>query len=183
MNQQAPLTVEAVTAALWRNTTGGAGLVARRRVHQPRDLTGRRLHFADGTSAVVYRETRLERPASSQPTVLVVGFRLRLVRGRAHAVVRPASELTTPLFVGFPGFASKLWLAHDGHGRYRGVYEWDGAGPAEDYARTLWRLLALVSVPGSVGYHVLPDLTRDVALDFPVAGPPAWWRPVLTPAL
>ena len=183
MTLQGPLAVEAAATALWRGTTCGAALVARRRVHQPRDLTGRRLHFADGTSAVVFRETRLERPALSQPTVLVVGFRLRLVRGRGHAVVRPASALSTPLFAGFPGFASKLWLGHDGHGRYRGVYEWDGAGPAEDYARSLWRLLALVSVPGSVGYHLLPDLTRDVALAFPVAGPPEWWRPVVAPAL
>ncbi|HEX8970623.1 hypothetical protein [Oryzihumus sp.] len=183
MNQQAPLAVEAAAASLWRSTTHGVGLVARRRVHQPPDLVGRRLHFADGTSAVVYRETRLERRAPAQPAVLVVGFRLRLVRGRGHAVVGPASELTTPLFIGFPGFASKLWLGHDGHGRYRGVYEWDGAAPAEAYARALWRLLALVSVPGSVGYHVLPDVARDVALDFPAAGPPEWWRPVVAPAL
>jgi hypothetical protein len=29
-------------------------------------------------------------------------------------------------------------------------YEWDGARPAEAYARALWRVLALVSVRGSI---------------------------------
>ena len=35
------------------------------------------------------------------------------------------SLLNTPFFVGFPGFVSKLWLANDEHGVYRGLYRWD----------------------------------------------------------
>src|SRR6185369_4972263 len=50
---------------------------------------------------------------------------------------------------GFPGLVSKLWLSHDEHDVYRGLYEWDGAERAEHYARCLWRVLALVSVRGS----------------------------------
>jgi hypothetical protein len=42
-----------------------------------------RLHFADGTSARVYRETIAERGPSVDPCVLVVEFRLRFVRGWA----------------------------------------------------------------------------------------------------
>ena len=61
------------------------------------------------------------------PVVLVVAFRLRWVRGRGHALFRVESVLNTPLFVGFPGFVSKLWLANDENGVYRGFYEWDGA--------------------------------------------------------
>lgn len=38
---------------------------------------------------------------------------------------RPMSLLNTPFFVGFPGFVSKLWLANDEHGVYRGLYQWD----------------------------------------------------------
>jgi hypothetical protein len=89
--------------------------------------------------------------------------------------------LNTPLFVGFPGFVSKLWLAHDERGRYRGVYEWDGPRLAGDYARALWRVLALVSVPGSIHYVVLPGLRRDMLLKEPVLAPgtaadsAAWW--------
>ena len=78
----------------------------------------------------------------------------------AHALFRLESLFNTPLFVGFPGFVSKLWVAHDSNDIYRGVYEWDGATLAEDYVRTLWRVLALVCVPGSIRYEIVPGLTR-----------------------
>jgi hypothetical protein len=129
----------------------------------------------------VYRETVVDR-VPADPCVLVVEFRLRAVRGRGHAAFRLESMLNTPLFAGFPGFVSKLWLACDERGRYRGVYEWDGPRLAENYARALWRVLALVSVPGSVHYVVLPGLRRDVLLESPhvLAGAApdaaAWWR-------
>jgi hypothetical protein len=115
--------------------------------------------------------------------VLVVEFRLRAVRGRGHAAFRLESLLNTPLFAGFPGFASKLWLANDERGRYRGLYEWDGPQRADHYARALCRVLALVSVPGSIHYMVLPGLRRDEFLARPQALPgaaadgAAWWRP------
>ena len=67
----------------------------------------------------------------------------------------------------------------------RGVYEWDAPARAEHYARCLWRVLALVSVPGSIHYMVLPGLRRDEALATPhlldATAPDdvaAWWRPV-----
>lgn len=110
----------------------------------------------------------------------MVGFRLRYVRGRGHQLFRRESLLNTPLFVGFPGFTSKLWLAHDEHGVYRGLYQWDGAQQAEHYARALWRVLALVSVRGSISYRVLPGLLRDDLLSNPELAPAdetgAWWR-------
>lgn len=96
---------------------------------------------------------------------------------------RAESLLNTPLFVGFPRFVSKLWLAHDQQGTYRGVYQWDGVDRAEHYARSLWRVLALVSVPGSIHYWVVPELRRDEILDNPrlldtvaPADETAWWR-------
>lgn len=102
------------------------------------------------------------------------------MRGRGHALFRAESLLNAPLFAGFPGLVSKLWLAHDERGRYRGLYEWDGPRLADDYVRALWRVLALVSVPGSVHYVVLPGLRRDELLSRPqaLAGDgAAWWRP------
>ncbi len=95
---------------------------------------------------------------------------------------RAESLLNTPLFAGFPGFVSKLWLASDERSRYRGVYEWDGPRQADHYARALWRVLAVVSVPGSIHYVVLPGLRRDDFLRRPqaLAGAAAdaasWWR-------
>jgi hypothetical protein len=151
-------------------------------MHLPRDRVGMRLRFADDTSGRVYRETVVDRGPTVDPCVLIVEFRLRAVRGRGHAAFRLESILNTPLFAGFPGFVSKLWLAHDKRGRYRGVYEWDGPRLAENYARALWRVLALVSVPGSVHYVVLPGLRRDELLGRPqvlpsaAAGAAGWWR-------
>lgn len=183
VNEQVP---EAYRTAL-RAVTGCAArtvpLLAGRRIRLRRSHLGLRLHFADGTSARVFRETVAGRGAAVDPCVLVVRFRLRGVRGAGHALFRRESLLNTPLFVGFPGFVSKLWLADDEHGFYRGLYEWDGPARAARYARCLWRVLALVSVPGSIGYRVLPgirpaDALRDART--PRGGPPGgtgeWWR-------
>jgi hypothetical protein len=87
------------------------------------------------------------------------------------------------LFVGFPGFVSKLWLAHDENGIYRGFYQWNDPRLADAYVRALWWVLALVSVRGSIHYVVLPGLRRDDVLAVPAllestepAQREAWWR-------
>ncbi|GAA3794896.1 MULTISPECIES: hypothetical protein [Amycolatopsis] len=177
-----PLPQPAAWRAVGACAVETARMLARREIHLPRRHVGERLTFADGSSGVVYRETTVDSPPGD-PCVLVVTFRLRWVRGRGHTLFRWESLLNTPLFVGFPGFTSKLWLAHDDRGRYRGVYEWDGPERAEHYARSLWRVLALVSVPGSIDYVVLPGQRRDDVLAHPgQLGAPAeresWWRPV-----
>ncbi|GAA2864738.1 hypothetical protein GCM10010472_22570 [Pseudonocardia halophobica] len=186
-SEHEPLPVACAVRALARCAAITAVLLGRRRVHLPRGHVGMRLRFADGTSARVYRETVVDRPGPEDPSVLVVEFRLRAVRGRlAHAAFRIESILNTPLFVGFPGYVSKLWLAHDEQGVYRGLYEWDDPALAEAYARALWWVLALVCVRGSIHYQVLPGLRRDELLQDPsVAGRVAtgdteaqWWRPV-----
>lgn len=159
-------------------------MLARGQVHWPRDNIGRLIRFADGSTGRVYRETAVGgEPAA--PCFLAVSFRLRAVRGRGHALFRLESWLNTPLFIGFPGFVSKLWLAHDRNGTYRGLYQWDGADRAEGYARSLWRVLELVSVSGSIDYRVFPGLPRDDVLADPTvlaeqlpAETEAWWRVV-----
>jgi hypothetical protein len=171
-----PLAYPAALRALAGCFAGTARLLWRRRMHLPKERVGMRLRFADGTSARVYRETAVDRGATADPCVLVVAFRLRAVRGRGHAAFRRESLLNTPLFAGFPGLVSKLWLADDERGRYRGLYEWDGPRLADNYARALWRVLALVSVRGSIHYVVLPGLRRDELLARSHAGGAAWWR-------
>ncbi|TNC21324.1 hypothetical protein FG385_28690 [Amycolatopsis alkalitolerans] len=163
-------------------------MLLRGEVHLPRGEVGTVLSFADGTEGRVYRDTVSDR-IPCEPCFLAVSFRLRGVRGvRGHALFRWESLLNTPLFVGFPGFVSKLWLRHDTNGVYRGLYEWDGAEAAERYARSLWRVLDLVSVRGSIDYRVVPGLRRiDVLADPDVlaerARPeePAWWQVVGAP--
>lgn len=162
----APLPESTAWRAEGRCVARSMVLLARGRVHLRREHVGRRVRFADGTVGRVYRETAVDL-TPAEPCFLVVTFRLRLVRGLGHAAFRAESLLNTPLFVGFPGFVSKLWLAHDDAGRYRGLYEWDRVDAAEHYARSLWRVLELVSVPGSIDYEVLPGLRRDQVLADP----------------
>jgi hypothetical protein len=182
VSEQPPLAYPAALRALAGCAAGTALLLWHRRMHLPRRRVGKELRFADGTAARIFRETMVDREATQDPCVLVVAFRLRAVRGRGHALFRRESLLNTVLFVGFPGFVSKLWLANDERGRYRGLYEWDGPELAENYARALWRVLALVSEPGSIHYVVLPGLRRDAWLERPqeMPGAPqdaaAWWR-------
>jgi len=182
IQEKPPLAYSAAARALAGCFMATARLVGQRRMHLPSQRVGMRLRFADGTSARVFRETVVDGGPTADPCVLVVEFRLRAVRGRGHAVFRRESLLNTPLFAGFPGLVSKLWLADDERGRYRGLYEWDGPLLAENYARALWRVLALVSVRGSIHYVVLPDLRRDVLLAKPevlesaAADVAAWWR-------
>ena len=185
MNEQIPVPRLVALAAEARCIGRFAVLLAQGRIHQPRANVGRSLAFADGTSAPVYRETVVPRDPAD-PCVLVVAFRLRIVRGFGHTLFRWESLLNTPLFVGYPGYVSKLWLAHDGHGAYRGVYEWDNADLAQRYARSLWRVLEPVCAPGSIRYHVLPGVRRDAwiadsnSLNPGPADENAWWRVVRT---
>jgi hypothetical protein len=187
MNEKPPLRYLAALWALIGCVLRTGRLLAGHQLHLPAEHVGLRLRFADGSTGRVYRETVAEHGPVREPCVLVVEFRLRGVRGWGHAAFRAESLLNTPLFAGFPGFVSKLWLANDEQGRYRGLYQWDGARRADHYARALWRVLALVSVPGSIHYIVLPGLYRDDVLaraelldSVPVAVQPAdaaaWWR-------
>ena len=122
IRERPPLPYPAAVRALAGCVAGTAQLLWRRRLHLPAGRVGMVLRFADGTSARVYRETAADRGPTRDPCVLVVEFRLRAVRGRGHAAFRLESMLNTPLFAGFPGFVSKLWLADDELGRYLGFY-------------------------------------------------------------
>lgn len=184
MNEQIPLPIPNAATAVLASVARTSTLLASRRVHLPREHVGKTLRFADGTSARVFRETVVD-GAPKNPCALVVEFRLRLIRGsRGHWLFRRESLLNTPLFVGFPGFLSKLWIANDERGVYRGVYEWDGPERAEHYARSLWRVLQIGCRLCSIHYQVLPGLRRDALLAAPsqLATRPddarAWWLPV-----
>lgn len=169
-----------------RSAVETAWLLAGGRLRAPRAWLGRRLTFADGTTSLVFRETAMAGVPIADPAVLVVQFRLRLIGTNrlAHGLFWRECLLHTPLFAGFPGFRTKLWLSDVQTGVYRGVYEWDGADRAVAYAETLARLLRLVSQRGSVRYHVVPGLRRDDLL----AGMAArfrgreWWRLVAMPS-
>ena len=180
----APLSRGEAALAVARCVAVSLRLLVRGRVRCQRSRLGARVRFADGSTSTIYRETVVAGAVAARPCALVVRFRLRWVRGRGHALFRAESLLNTPLFVGFPGFVAKWWLAADENNVYRGLYEWDGAERAEAYARALWQVLALVSVRGSIAYTVLPGRHRDDLLTISAApsdaepAPAEWWRPV-----
>lgn len=185
MSDPRPLPRAVAWRAVARCAARTAVMLAQRDLRLPKENVGRVIRFADGTAGRVYRETTVGRPAPAAPCVLVVSFRLRRVRGWGHVAFEWESILNTPLFAGFPGFVSKLWMAHDSRGTYRGLYEWDGPQRADSYARSLWRVLELVSEKGSIDFRVLPGLRRDDLLADPSrvdgqVGPEAgaWWRVV-----
>ena len=135
MNAEEPLPRAVAARAVTRCALVTVGLLARRRTHLCGARVGLRLRFADETSARVFRETVVDRKPPEDPSLLVVEFRLRLrlLRDRWQRLFLWECILNTPLFVGFPGFVSKLWLDRDEQERYRGLYEWNDAAGAEFY--------------------------------------------------
>lgn len=180
LNRQRPLPFWVSMNGVRHSVLRTAALLREGRIHLRRNHVGEQVRFADGTTASVYRESVVDRRPPARPAVLCVEFRLRLVRGLGHTLFRWESLLNTPLFIGFPGFVSKLWLRHDSDGFYRGIYQWDGPARAEAYARALWQVLAIGCVPGSIHYHVVPDRERDEFLRTHQReeGGEEWWRPV-----
>jgi hypothetical protein len=159
-----------------------AGLLLRHRLRLPSEHVGLHLRFADGESTSrVYRETVKVGGEPTEPTLLVVSFRLRLLgRNRfLHALFRAESILNTPLFAGFAGFRSKLWITDLRTGLYRGVYQWDDPVTARGYAAAITALLRLLSEPGTVRAHIDAGVRRDEYLRDPgrlPAGPrDGWW--------
>jgi len=150
-----------VLLAVARSAGTTARLLARRRLTMPSSLVGAQLRDVDGSCSTVFRETVAARRATD-PVLFVVAFRLRWVGAArwAHAVFRRTCVVNTPLFAGFPGFVSKLWLADRSTDVYRGLYVWDGAARATAYAVRLSQVLRLVTVAGSVAYEVVEGAER-----------------------
>ena len=165
-----------------RSVAGWGRLVASRRLTSPKAKLGARLRFADGSSSFVFRETAVTDAGMSDPTLLVISFRLAALgsNGRLHAAFRRECILHTPLFAGFPGFASKLWIDDVETGVYRGVYQWQGGDLARHYAARMVALLAPFSNAGTARYQVVDQIRRDEFLLRPQLAPADgegdWWR-------
>jgi hypothetical protein len=172
-------------AAFARSAVATFRLLAAGRLTSPSTYLGRRLRFADGTTSFVFRETAIRDPNPRDPAVLVVQFRLRAFGHRQflHALFRRECILHTPLFAGFPGLQTKLWISDTATGVYRGLDEWDGPERAAEYADQLVRLLVPLSTHGSVRYHVIPGIRRRDLFAAPglagtgqEEGADNWWR-------
>ncbi|MGA5421493.1 hypothetical protein [Streptomyces lavendulocolor] len=97
MDEQGPLRPQEAWLGVAECLLATPALLVRGLIRLPEGRLGTRIRFADGTSAPVYRETRLGSGLARDPCTLVVAFRLRLVGGAGHTAFRKESVLNTPL--------------------------------------------------------------------------------------
>lgn len=137
------------------------------RIRLQRQQLGRPLTMSDARVFVPFRETvkdQTEWRTADEPAVLQPRFHLRGMSARRrflHAIFRRVCILTTPFFVGIAGFRSKLWMVDPETGDFAGLYEWDSADEAREYAEGLARVLRVLSARGSVSYELVPNQTVD----------------------
>lgn len=130
----------------------------------------------------MFRETVVVGASTADPVLLVIAFRLAFLDdlGLLHAGFRRECLIHTPLFAGFRGFRSKLWLEDEDTRVYRGVYQWDGEKEAASYAARMVGLLAPFSNRAMARSHVVPGLARSAFLldpDITTGGASdEWWR-------
>ncbi len=141
---------------------------------------GETYDVGDGDRYEVFRETVARGHTPARPVVLIVGFRLGLIRSSrpCHWLFRRLCILTTPFWSGFEGSRVKLWLASPATRGYLGIYEWRDASSAERYADVLGVVLRALSRRETV-WHRLEDGALESYLTAHLAGPPA--PPASTP--
>ena len=139
-------------------------LVATGRLHLDPASRGRRMRLPDGRRFVVFRDSSRDRTADAPPVTLAVWFHLRGMPagGRLRRYVfERESILNTVLYAGFDGYERKLWMVDPATSDYAGLYRWAGEDAARRYARYITAVLRPLSVPGSVGFTIVPDAALD----------------------
>jgi len=137
-----------------------------RRLHFPKERQGEGLTMADGQTFTIFRQVRVD-PAPGQPqnpqATLTVRFQVANMTARQNELF---SLLPMPFFIGLPGFRSKLWTVNIQTGVSQGVYRWDTAEDAENYANSFaMRFMTRRSVPGSVSWQIIPNQVAEEESD------------------
>lgn len=134
-----------------------AGYHAQGRLSSPKGLVGRTFGNPDGSRFVVFKQTVLspEAGTSSEPQAMFrVQFRVSRIRPWLDRLV---IAIKSPIFVGAPGFRSKLWMADREKNTYQGVYEWETIADAEAYAHSAsMGFMTQIAVPGGISHEVIP---------------------------
>jgi hypothetical protein len=110
----------------------------------------------------IFRETH-GKDARGSPNVLVVGFKLKLVRSNRvlNWIFQRLCILTTPFWSGMEGFEVKLWMVDPITKDYLGIYEWRGKQQAKNYVHYLLPILRFFSVGGSVWFKHIENQELD----------------------
>lgn len=155
---------------------GVVALATKSAVRFPRLAAHYELHLRHGRLGIcydlpgrgryqVFRETTSAHLVYD-PTVLVVGFRLKLINDNhfMHRLFQRVCVLTTPFWSGFPGFGTKLWMFDPATHIYLGIYQWDTPPAAKVYVNALTRVLKAVSTKGSVWHELYTRQRLEIFL-------------------
>lgn len=128
---------------------------AARRLRSPKDRIGQVFTNADGHEFEVFKETVLD-PAGEERSPEAM-FRVQFqVPGIRKWRDRLIIALKAPIFVGAPGFRSKLWMVDEPNNTYQGVYEWETLADAEAYTHSAsMAFMTQVAVPGGISYEIV----------------------------
>lgn len=128
----------------------------------PENLIGRVLTMTDGEKFTVFRQV-VVKTESGCPVEQGAAFRIRFrFTAGSPGLNRRLSLIPIPLIVGFPGFRTKVWTMHEDTGAFQGIYEWDRAEDAADYANSLAiRLMKMRAVPDSLDQKIIPNTSID----------------------
>ncbi len=138
-----------------RSALNTLGFVITRRLHFPSQRVGQVVADAAGQSFTVFREVVVD-PAPGQPAqpgaILTLHFKVTNMSPELNELY---SLLPLPLYIGDPGFRSKLFTI-DGD-NCQSIYEWDTVQDAENYVNSVaLRTILLRSITGSVSYQITP---------------------------
>ena len=121
------------------------------------------IHHSGHSIYTVFRETESRDGTTDPSTVLVVGFRLRFLGSNSllHWLFQRICIISTPIWSGFRGFRTKLWMVDYGSKNYLGIYEWAGEQNALSYAEWLVNILRRLSTERSVWYEIYRNKELD----------------------
>ena len=127
------------------------------RLHFPRNRIGEVLTMEDGKAFTIFSQVIVD-PNHDQPQEPGVTFRVRFHVARMSPKQNKLfSLLPIPFFIGLPGFRTKLWTLNEVSGDCQGIYEWDTAQDAENYASSFaMKFMTMRSVRGSVSCEITP---------------------------
>ena len=108
----------------------------------------------EGRQFTIFREVVVE-PTKDQPehagAILILHFR---VTNMSPALNKIFSLLPLPLYIGDPGFRSKLFTINGED--CQSIYKWDSVQDAENYINSMaLKTILMRSVPGSVSYKIV----------------------------
>ena len=139
------------------------GLTLSGKLHLNPKRIGQVLKISQAGSYSVFRDTYCDAEGTKDEVVLVVGFRLKLLRNSliGHWLFQRVCIFTTPFWSGFRGFRIKLWMVDRESHNYLGIYKWAGRQAAGTYVDALTKVLKPLSVPGTVWYTIYRERFED----------------------